>query len=80
MPYFPRGLDDEPKEQEHDAPAEAITDHEFVNYAPEDAPDAWMCMYVYKPENPLYADPSGGWLMGGPIECGGTSEQHNPKD
>ena len=55
---------------------EKITDHAFTNYAPEGAPDALNCQFVYKPDNPLYADPSGGWMMGGPIECGGTRERH----
>lgn len=55
-----------------------ITDHEFVNYMGEDFPPEHRqnCQYVYMPDNSAYADPSGGWMMGGPIECGGTPEQH----
>lgn len=60
-----------------------ITDHEFVNFAPEGAPDDWPCAFVYMPDNPEYEDPSVwkpgqkiGWMLGGPVECGGTKEQH----
>lgn len=49
-----------------------ITDHEFISYQPENV----NCQFTYKPDNPLYADPSGGWMMGGPIECGGSREEH----
>jgi hypothetical protein len=47
-----------------------ITDHEYYG----DYEDS--CQFVYWPDNPLYHDPSGGFLLGGPIECGGTREQH----
>lgn len=55
-----------------------ITDHAFINYLDSDFPPELRtnCEFIYKPDNPEYADPSGGWMMGGPIECGGSREQH----
>lgn len=53
--------------------AEPITDHEFINWY---HPAENFCQFVYKPDNPLYHDPSGGFMMNGPIECGAPKEAH----
>jgi hypothetical protein len=57
--------------------SELITDHKYDDYNagyPEYGPGP--CAFIYMPDNPAHDDPSGGWMMGGPIECGGTEEQH----